>query len=425
MLKIKTEKIHDTAVTVPGSKSYTHRIFIAAALSNGSCFIENCLDSDDTNYTLSALNQYGASFVKKPEGLILNGCNGDMNSCERPIFLGNSGTSMRLLTALAAIGNGRYVLSGSDRMHERPIHHLLDGLSQMGVQAVSINNNRCPPVEVIGTKLSGGTVDLNCSISSQFLSGLLLMAPYSQNGMEIHVTHGPVSKPYIDMTLDIMSRFGVDVVRSGYDYFKIPGSQCYQSGSYVVEPDCSQASYFWAAAAITGHAITVNGIFKQSIQGDVRFVDVLSAMGCRVTHESGGITVTGGKLTGIEVDMADMPDLVPTLAVIAAFAEGTTIIKNVSHLKVKESDRLSAVINELTRMGISAKSENDDLVIIGGAPHGAIIETYDDHRIAMSFSVAGLRVPGIEIKNEQCVEKSFPDFWEVFERMYDQSEPRP
>ena len=418
MLKIKTEKIHDTAVTVPGSKSYTHRIFIAAALSNGQCRIENFLDSDDTNYTLSALNQFGASFDKTLDGVIINGRDGEMDASENPIYLGNSGTSMRLLTAYAAIGNGRYLLSGSDRMHERPIHHLLDGLNELGVQAVSVNNNGCPPVAVIGTKLSGGTVNLNCSISSQFLSGLLLIAPYTQNGLEIHVTQGPVSRPYIDMTLDIMSRFGVDVVRSGYDYFKILGSQCYRSGRYVVEPDASQASYFWAAAAITGHAIKVNVISKQSSQGDVRFVDVLSEMGCQVIHETDGITVVGGSLSAIEVDMADMPDQVPTLAVIAAFAEGITVIKNVSHLKVKESDRLSAVINELTKMGISAKSESNNLIITGGNPHGAVIETYDDHRIAMSFAVAGLRVPGIEIKNEHCVEKSFPEYWKVFDGLY-------
>lgn len=424
MLKIKTEKIHDTAVTVPGSKSYTHRIFIAAALSSGPCSIVNWLDSDDTNYTLSALNQFGASVDKTPDGLILIGRNGNMDSCEKPIYLGNSGTSMRLLTAYAAIGNGRYVLTGSDRMHERPIQDLLDGLQQVGVHAISKNNNGCPPVEIIGDRVAGGTVDLNCSISSQFLSGLLLMAPYTKNGMEIHVTHGPVSKPYIDMTIDIMARFGVDIYRTGYDYFKIPGGQYYRSGSYVVEPDASQAGYFWGAAAITGHSIKVNGISKQSSQGDVRFVDVLSAMGCRVIHEPDGITIVGGELSGIEVDMADMPDIVPTLAVVAAFAEGITVIKNVSHLKVKESDRLSAVINELTKMGISAKSENDDLIITGGNPHGAVIETYDDHRIAMCFALAGLRVPGIEITNEQCVEKSFPTFWEVFDGLRADSHER-
>jgi len=418
MFKIETKPIHDTAITVPGSKSYSHRTFIAAALSNGPCRIENWLDSDDTNYTLSALNQFGASFEKKSNGVIINGRKGEIDASETPISLGNSGTSMRLLTAYAAIGNGSYLLKGSERMHERPIHHLLDGLNQLGVKAVSLNDNQCPPVKVIGTKLNGGTINLNCSISSQFLSGLLLIAPYTKNGMEIHVTHGPVSKPYIDMTIDIMSQFGVDVIRSGYDHFKIAGNQIYQSGQYVIEPDCSQASYFWAAAAITGHSIKVNNISKHSSQGDVRFIDVLSGMGCQVIHEADGITVVGGKLSGIEVDMADMPDLVPTLGVIAAFAEGVTVIKNVSHLKVKESDRLSAVINELTKMGISARSESDNLIITGGNPHGAVIETYDDHRIAMCFSVAGLMVPGIEIINEQCVEKSFPTYWEVFDGLY-------
>ena len=296
-----------------------------------------------------------------------------------------------------------------------PIQHLLDALQQIGVQAISVNHDGCPPLEVMGGRVSGGEVHINCSISSQFLSGLLLIAPYTCQGLKIYVTDGPVSKPYIDMTIDIMSQFGVAVVRDGYHYFEVSGGQCYRSGSYMIEPDASQAGYFWAAAAITGSEIRVAGITEKSSQGDVRFAEVLRRMGCHVTHAPDGIAVKGGNLSGIEVDMADMPDIVPTLAVVAAFAKGTTTIKNVAHLKVKESDRLTAVINELTKMGISAKSDHDDLIVVGGRPHGAVIETYNDHRMAMCFAIAGLVVPGVSIINEGCVGKSFPGFWEVFE----------
>ena len=418
MLKIQPEKIKDTIVTVPGSKSYTHRTFIAAALSDGQCNISNWLDSEDTNYTLAALKQFGAPIEKKSDKLLITGRHGKMDQHDMPIHIGNSGTSMRLLTAYAAIGKGRYVLTGSERMHERPIQDLLDGLQQIGVYAISKNNNGCPPVEVIGDRVAGGTIHLNCSISSQFLSGLLLIAPYTEQGLKIHVTQGPVSKPYIDITIDIMSRFGIDVTRDGYQYFEVPGCRTYRCGKYVVEPDCSQAGYFWAAAAITGSEIKVKAITKDSKQGDIRFTDILASMGCNVIHGTDGITVAGGNLSAVEVDMADMPDLVPTLAVVAAFAEGTTMIKNVSHLKVKESDRLSAVINELTKMGISAVSKGNDLIVTGGRPHGATIETYNDHRIAMSFAVAGLVIPGITILNENCVKKSFPNFWDVFNGLY-------
>jgi 3-phosphoshikimate 1-carboxyvinyltransferase len=418
MQKIKTAQIKNTSVTVPGSKSYTHRILIASALASGPCRVQNWLDSEDTRFTMNALRQLGASIEKTDESLLIHGCAGRPGPCGDPVYLGNSGTSMRLLTSVAALGRGPYLLIGTERMHERPIQHLLDALAQLNVSAISLNRNGCPPVEIAGGPVSGGSLEINCSLSSQFLSGLLLIGPCTKNGLRIKVTHGPVSRPYIDMTLDIMNRFGIQVKRDGYDGFTVPGGQTYAQGNYTVEPDASQAGYFWAAAAITGHAIKVRGLSRQSRQGDVRFAEVLASMGCEVSHEADGILVKGGKLSAIEVDMADMPDIVPTLAVVAAFADGTTRIKNVAHLKAKESDRLSAVITELTKMGISATSEKDDLIVTGGRPHGAVIETYNDHRMAMCFAVAGLVVPGIEIVNEQCVEKSFPAFWDVFDGLY-------
>jgi 3-phosphoshikimate 1-carboxyvinyltransferase len=322
---------------------------------------------------------------------------------------------MRLLTAVAALGKGSHILTGTERMQQRPIADLLAGLKQIGVTARSLKGTGCPPVEISGNDTAGGKIRLNCAISSQFLSALLLIGPCLQNGLEITVTHGPVSRPYVDITLEVMQSFGIRIERDGYEWFGVPGNQAYQAGFYTVEPDCSQAGYFWAAAAVTGTVIKVKAISTDSLQGDIRFLELLNAMGCEIITDSGGIAVRGRPLKAIEADMGDMPDLVPTLAVVAAFARGTTLITNIAHLKDKESDRLAAVVNELTKMGIEVGYDNRTLRIIGGQPSGAEIETYDDHRIAMSFAVAGLKAENLFIKNEHCVEKSFPDFWRVFD----------
>lgn len=428
MIEIKPQPIKNCDIVVPGSKSYTHRILIASALSDGPCTLTNCLKSEDTLLTLNALKQMGIDIREYGDRIVINGANGTFQACNEPIFLGNSGTSMRLLCGLAALGKGSYLFTGTKRMHERPIQDLLDGLNQIGVEARSMHDNGCPPVQVKGGQIRGGSLSLKCHISSQYLSALLLIGPRTRDGLEITITEGPVSKPYIDMTVDIMKRFGINVLREGYGYFKIAGNQTYRSGTYDVEPDCSQASYFWAAAAVTGARINVLGISQDTRQGDVRFAEVLRSMGCNVFYEKNGIGVSGGDLSGIEVDMANMPDIVPTLAVVAAFAKGTTVIKNVPHLKAKESDRIGSVAAELQKLGVDVRPTDDGLIIKGGlkptpesgmkAAEKITIETYDDHRIAMSFAVAGLRIPGVWIKNERCVEKSFPNFWETFEGLY-------
>ena len=407
-------------VTVPGSKSLTHRILIASALSEGLCSIENALLSEDTVLTMKALGQMGIRIEEKPGNrLMVYGCGGDLQPSLEPIYLGNSGTSIRLLTAVAALGKDNYTLLGNDRMAQRPIQALVDALQQIGVQTRSAENNGCPPVEVNGKNLSGTTVAINCRTSSQYLSGLLLMAPCTGKGLQIKVTEGPVSRPYVDMTIDVMSKFGIAVDRQGYERFQVAGKQAYRAGAYEVEADGSQAGYFWAAAAVCRKAVKVKGVNQYSCQGDVNFSKVLESMGCTIKHEPDGTTVSGGdRLKAIEIDMGDMPDMVPTLAVAAAFAEGATVIKNVSHLKSKESDRLTSVANELEKMGITARCTADELIVSGGQPRGAEIETYGDHRIAMSFAVAGLAAPGTIIMDEHCVEKSFPNFWEVFEGMY-------
>lgn len=416
MLEIKPRSLTKCEVGVPGSKSYTHRVLIAAALAAGKSTIDGALFSRDTQLTARALIQMGAQ-IKSDEKLkhfAVTGTGGRLSSSRCDIFLENSGTSMRLLAAIAALGEGQYILDGTERMRQRPIAELLAALQQLEISATSINGNGCPPIRIGGGMIKGGSVEIDCGVSSQYLSALLLMAPLTRDGLEIEVVKGPVSRPYVDLTLAVMRRFGIKVEADGYEKFKVGGGQIYQPGEYRVEPDCSQAGYFWAAAAITGAEIKVNGINADSVQGDLGFVRVLEKMGCRVCFEDDGITVVGGSLKALDVDMGDMPDLVPTLAVVAAFAQGTTVMTNVAHLRAKESDRLAAVATELGRMGIVTECGDDFITVTGGQPQGAVIKTYDDHRIAMSFSLAGLKVAGVKIEDEDCVSKSFPNYWSVF-----------
>jgi len=418
MIEIKPGHVKNTTVCVPGSKSYTHRMLIAAALADGACEVRNPLHSEDTLITRRCLSEMGVSIEEARDHLRIQGTSGRLRSPENPVDLGNSGTSMRLMAAVAALGQGVCVLTGSQRMQQRPIQDLLVGLNQMGVGARSVNADGCPPIEVTGGGLKGGSVTIDCRISSQYLSALLMIAPFAKETVTITVSGGLVSRPYVDMTIAVIEEFGIAVDRNGYERFVVTGGQAYRAGDHAVEPDCSQAGYFWAAAAISGAGVTVAGTSKTSLQGDVRFAECLAAMGCRVAEHGDGIEVSGGPLTGVIVDMADMPDMVPTLAVVAAFAHGATVIENVAHLRAKESDRLGAVAAELMKMGIEADCTDSGLRIVGGHPQGAAIDTYDDHRIAMSFALAGLKVPGIKIKDETCVKKSFPNFWEVFKSLY-------
>lgn len=416
-MKIQPHPLETSHVSVPGSKSFSHRFLMAAALSDGDCIIENCLISEDTLLTMDALRQMGVKIGVEGTRVQVKGKKGRFSACQKPVFLGNSGTSLRFVCALAALGEGLYTITGTERMQERPIQDLLDGLVKIQVPAKSVNGNGCPPVIIEGGKRIGGATELRCGKSSQYLSAMLLIAPCTQSGIEIQVTEGPVSKPYVDMTRYVMQQFGIQMEREAYEKFSVAGCQTYRHGVHTVEPDCSQAGYFWAAAAITGGDVIVKGTRLDMQQGDVGMVRLLESMGCRIMEARDGVHVVGGDLCAIEADMSDMPDMVPTIAVVSAFARGKTLIKNVSHLKIKESNRIEAVVRELNKMGIKALATDDGLMVEGGKPHGAVIDTYNDHRIAMSFAVAGLVVPGMDIRNPGCVEKSFPNFWEVFDSL--------
>ncbi len=418
MRSIPTRSLKPYAsVQVPGSKSYTHRALIAAALADGRCHIINPLRSEDTLITLNCLRRLGIAAQEHRQVIHIEGRGGRLAPCAEPLFLGNAGTAMRLLAGVAVLGEDEYLLTGTPRMCERPIQPLLDSLSELGVAVRAQNGNGCPPVVVRGGHCDGGRTRIDCSVSSQFLSALLLIGPCLPRGIEIEVIKGPVSRPYIDMTLDIMQAFGIQAERRGDLFFKVPGGQTYRARNIAVEPDASQAGYFWAAAAVSGTTVKVIGVTRASRQGDVGLAHVFGRMGCRVDYESDGIAVTGGPLKAVTVDMGHMPDMVPTLAVAAAFAEGQTVLTHVAHLRAKESDRLAAVTRELNKMGIAAESGDDELRVTGGRPCAAEIDTYDDHRIAMSFAVAGLVTPGMKIADPQCVSKSFPNFWEVLEEL--------
>ncbi len=418
MKLLSPRKITDQVVKVPGSKSISHRMMICAALANGTSTIRNSLDSEDLSLTKQTLRYMGAEIKEESKNSIeVKGFGGRPVPYSEPIYLGNSGTSMRLLAGIAALGETAYTLTGDERMCQRPMNELLDALTRIQITAYSRNDQGTPPVVIQGGTRMGGKTVIDCSRSSQYLSALLMAGALFDQGLVVELTGPPVSQPYIDLTLDVMKQFDVTANRISSTQYEVPGQQQYISGVRSVEPDLSNAGYFWAAGAVTGKKIGVDNIGSDSLQGDLKQIGILEKMGCTLEHEGQVISVTGGSLTAVDVDMSDTPDAVPAIAVAAAFAKGTTRIRNIGHLRVKECDRIDAVCSQLSKMGIQVNQGPDFMEITGGPSHGAQIETFNDHRIAMAFSVAGLMVEGIEIENPSCVEKSFPTYWKLYEAL--------
>ncbi|HUW33416.1 MAG TPA: 3-phosphoshikimate 1-carboxyvinyltransferase [Planctomycetota bacterium] len=417
MIEIQPRNYIDATVTVPGSKSYTNRALIAAALARGESIIRNPLHSDDTRYMAEALNQLGIAVSAEHDGSFrVEGHGGAIPTRSAMLFVGNSGTTMRFLAAMLTLGDGTYVVDGVDRMRERPIQDLLDGLSRLGADARSVNGTGCPPVEVRACGLRGGSVSIPGDKSSQFFSAILLAAPYARADVEIRAEGPLASRPYVDMTISLMREFGAEAERSGAA-MRVQAGRHYVGRDYTVECDASSASYFLAAAAVTGGRVRVLGLSRESAQGDVRFADALGRMGCDVCdgRTPAGvpfIEVRGADLHGIEIDMGDMSDVSMTLAAVAVFAEGPTRIFNVANMRLKETDRIAALAAELRRIGQDVTELSDGIVIEPRPVRPAVVRTYDDHRMAMSFAVIGLRAPGIVIENPSCVAKTFPDFFE-------------
>lgn len=421
----------DATINVPGSKSLTQRALLAAALARGVSHLQNPLASEDTHHTINALRKMGiVCDDSDAQCWLIHGQGGMVRSPGEDIFLGNNGTATRFLTSVAALGTGLFRITGSKRMRERPVLPLIEALRGWGVSIESEADNGCPPLRIQGKGIDGGHTVLMAGQSSQYLSSLLLVAPYARKEAEIEVQGPILSSPYVAMTLQVMAAFGAQVAvfaeHAELHRFKVPVA-CYQAQSYAIEGDVSSASYFWAAAAITGGRATVANVSARSCQGDKGFLPLLARMGCTVRENEAGLTVTGcPKLQAIEADMGSMPDVALTLAVVAAFAEGRSVISNIAHLRVKESDRLYAVVTELRRLGAEVEEGDDHMIIHGRGGgsnlHGARIHTYNDHRMAMAFAVAGLLVPGVEIETPDCVSKSFPNFWQCFECLYEKTD---
>ncbi|MEP0845635.1 MAG: 3-phosphoshikimate 1-carboxyvinyltransferase [Phycisphaerae bacterium] len=409
----------DACVTLPGSKSLTNRYLLCCALADGESRLRGASLSDDVQAMMSGLRAFGIAVDVQADAaaMTIRGCRGHLPATSAEIDAGDAGTVMRFLTALAAVGHGRYALDGSARMRDRPIGALVDALAALGAGIGYEGRTGYPPLTVVARGLPGGMARFARPVSSQFVSAVLMVAPYAMRDVLLRVDGGLVSAPYVDMTLRVMRSLGVDALDDGRARFIVPSAQRYGARQVEIEPDASAATYFWAAAAITGGRVLARGLTRDSAQGDVEFVDVLEQMGCRIEARADALGVCGppdGRLRGVNVDLNSMPDAAQTLAVAALFADGPTEIRNVANLRVKETDRLAALRCELTKLGAEVNLTPDGLRILPPPRVSpAEIDTYNDHRMAMSFALAGLRVPGIVIRGAGCVRKSFPEFFET------------
>ena len=406
-------------VTVPGSKSITNRALICAAMAKGTSILSGVLESEDTRVMIDAWIALGLAvhWDRTAKTIEITGCNGQPPISKGELHIANSGTTVRFLTAALAATHGDYVLDGVPRMRERPIGDLIDGLRELGANVFSTNPTHpsCPPVRVLAKGLRGGVGSVAGDVSSQFLSGMMMASPYADSPVEIRVVGDLVSKPYVDMTVAVMKAFGVELhasIGANGPQYAVASPQQYSGCNYAIEPDASAASYFFGAAAITGGTMRVDGLSFQSLQGDVQFAKVLGKMGCQVTSGSDFIEVSGRASKGIDIDMNAISDTVQTLAAVALFADGPTRVRGVAHNRHKETDRIGDLACELRRLGAAVEEHDDGLTIHPNTLVGQDLRTYRDHRMAMSLSLVGLKVPGVRILDPKCTEKTYPEYFE-------------
>jgi len=414
----------DSAITPPGSKSLTNRALIIAAMAEGRSVLSGALDSDDTVAMSESLRRLGIEVQHDADAATMTviGHGGRLPKTSAELEVGNSGTSIRFLTGMLGFAGGEYTLDGIQRMRERPIGPLVDALAQLGANIQALSPNACPPVKIDGAAIVGGNVSLSGNLSSQYLSGLLMAAPLASQDVTLQIVGPLISKPYVEMTCAVMRSFGVNVESVAMpanvnptdvtNRFVIPAGQEYQATDYAIEPDASSASYFWAVPAILGGTATVHGLNEQSLQGDVGFVRFLEKMGCHVEFGENSISVSGPAKRGIHIDMSDVSDTVQTLAAVALFVDGPTTVTNVAHNRVKETDRIGNLAIELRKFGVQVDEQPDGLTIHPGPLNGAEIETYDDHRMAMSLALVGLKQAGVRILDPGCVSKTYPRFFD-------------
>jgi len=408
-----------TTIRVPGSKSLTNRALLVASLAVGTTTLTNALFSDDSLYFADSLKKLDFEVQSNQElsTITVTGHGGLIPAKRKDLYVGNAGTAARFLTAMLTLGNGEYTVDGDPRMRQRPIGDLVEALTQLGANVTS--STGCLPVCVLASGLRGGHASVAGNVSSQYLSGLLMVAPYAQSTVELVIERGLISRPYVDMTLAVMSDFGVEIIRDGYERFTINSARYKPRETYAIESDASAASYFFAAPAILGGTVRVENISRQSKQGDIGFLKILQRMGCVVTDGPDYIEVTGpDHLRGVDVDMRDISDTAQTLAVIAPFASSPTRIRGIDFIRVKETDRITAVCAELTRLGVDVQEHSDGMTIQPCALiHPGRISTYNDHRMAMAFALIGLRASGVSIENPSCVSKTFPNYFAVLETL--------
>lgn len=423
--------VADEAI-VPGSKSLTNRAVILAALADGTSVLTNVLDSEDARLAIDALKTLGIEIDFDPAArrAVVQGRGGDFPNKNAELYVGNSGTTARFLTAALALADGgEYRIDGKPRMRERPIGDLISALVGIGCDVVSESGNGRPPVKIRGRRDVGGEIRVAANVSSQFLSGLLMAAPLAERETAVQIVGNELaSRPYVVATLETMRAFGVPVeADAAFRRFTGFNANRYKATNYAIEPDASAASYFFALPAILGGKMTIRGLSRRSLQGDVGFVDCLTKMGCVADWGPDSITVERPTrpdgslvpLVGIDVDMNEISDVAQTLAIVALFAESPTRIRGVAHMRVKETDRVSAVATEARKLGVRVDEYEDGLEIFAGPNvklNGARIATYDDHRMAMSFALAGLRIPGVEIEDPGCVAKTYPEFFQDLEK---------
>jgi 3-phosphoshikimate 1-carboxyvinyltransferase len=419
-MEIRVRGPLDAVVRPPGSKSLTNRALPVAALARGESRLRGGLVSDDTRAMLSCLEALGCAVSREGDLWTVPGGGGRLRSPAEPLYADNSGTTARFLAAACTLADGPVVIDGNPRMRERPIADLAEALGQLGAETEVLGQGGCPPLRVAGGGLPGGEAEIDASRSSQYVSAVLLAAPLAQRDVTLRFRDGVlVSRPYVDLTLELMQAFGAEAAWLDDGGIRVRGAHGYQGREYRIEPDASAAAYPFCAAAIAGGRVRVEGIPNDSAQADLALLELLEAMGCQVWRSSDFAEVRGpaGPLRGIDVDMNALPDAVLALAVVALFAEGTTRIRNVANLRIKETDRLAALETELRKLGADARAGGDFLEIRPGALKGCEIETYDDHRMAMAFALAGLRLPGVVIRDPACVSKTWPEYFSALEKL--------
>ncbi len=409
----------DARVRCPGSKSITNRALLIAALAQGESKLRGPLASDDTLYMSKALRSLGAKITENGDVWTVSGTGGILREPGETLDVHASGTAARFLTALASLASGPAVIDGIERIRQRPVLDLVETLRALGAEIEIQGKNGCPPIRTAGGGWFGGEASIDASKSSQYVSAVLLAAPYAKHDVKLVLREGKlVSRPYVDLTLDCMRAFGGDARWVDEETLNVASGRHYLGRDYAIEPDASTAAYFFAAAAITGGQVTVEGLPGDSIQADARLLGLFEQMGCQVERRADSVSLRGTEhLRGIDVDMNDLPDAVLAFSAVAAFAQGPSAVRNVANLRIKECDRLAALETELNRIGARASTTEDSLFINPAELHGAEIETYDDHRVAMAFGLVGLRVPGIVIKDPGCVSKSWPEYFDELDKL--------